>query len=444
MEEQILIVDDEQQLCVSLKKLLTAQGYNAIYSLDPVKAIELLRSEDICLVITDLKMPGMSGTELIKEIRKIHKNIPIIMVSGYASVDNVVKAMRYGATNFFKKPVRFAELIKEISNLLSAEFCHNSHYDLEKTRSAQKLISTSKLMQKRINMLKKAAPTDAPVLITGESGTGKELAAEIIHTSSQRQEKPFIKFNCAAIPEALLESELFGVNKGAFTSAVQSRPGKFEIAKGGSIFLDEIGEMSTQTQAKLLRVLQENEFQRLGSHTTQKMEARIIAATNKQLQKQIKKGKFREDLFYRLSVIHIELPSLRERREDILPLSRFFLESFNNKYSKNIKGLSRETETIFIQHDWPGNVRELKNSIERMVIFCEGDFLEPELLPEQYRKYSNESNSPALKEVSNSVNREIILETLEKCNGSRSKAAEILGITRRTLYNKIKKLKIDL
>lgn len=437
MKQQILIVDDEEQLCISLSRLLEAEGYRSRYTLDPREALSILGEEAIDLLISDLKMPGMSGTDLIKEIRRFDKEIPVIMVSGYASVDNVVKAMRYGATNFFKKPVRFREIAKEIDKLFSSGSCN---HDALSEHSPPLFITSSSTMEKQLSLLRKAAPTDAPVLITGESGTGKELAANILHSHSNRSGEPFLKINCAAIPEALLESELFGVEKGAYTDARETRSGLLEAVQKGTLFLDEVGEMSVKTQAKLLRVLQEKEFQRLGSHATKKMEARIVAATNRNLQERISTGHFREDLYYRLSVIQIELPPLRNRIEDILPLTRYFLQEFRKKYCTGVKGLSRETEQLFLRHDWPGNVRELRNSIERMVIFCEGEYLEPELLPEQYRKYTEKPDASTLESVSNSINREIILDALERSGGSRSKAAEFLGITRRTLYNKMKKL----
>lgn len=306
----ILIVDDEIQLCISLSKLLKARGYSPIYTTDTDQVLGILKGENVSLVITDLKMPGMSGIDLIRLIRTEYPELPIIMVSGYASVDNVVKAMRYGAVNFFEKPVRFSEMAVEIDQLLSKDSGTNSS-NSQKWRNSQydncesSILTFNPSMQEKLNLLKKAAPTDAPVLITGESGTGKELAASLIHTECSRSDKPFIKLNCAAIPETLLESELFGHEKGAFTDAFEARSGKFEAVGEGTLFLDEIGEISLKTQAKLLRVLQEKEFERIGSHKTRKMEGRIVAATNRKLKDRIGEGLFREDLFYRLSVIQI-------------------------------------------------------------------------------------------------------------------------------------------
>lgn len=444
----ILIVDDEIQLCISLSKLLKARGYSPIYTIDTDQVMGILKLENISLVITDLKMPGMSGIDLIRLIRTEYSELPIIMVSGYASVDNVVKAMRYGAVNFFEKPVRFSEMAVEIDQLLNNRGAANIEQD-QKWRYSQDegcesaITTFNPVMQDKLNLLKKAAPTDAPVLLTGESGTGKELAASLIHSECSRSDKPFIKLNCAAIPETLLESELFGHEKGAFTDAVEARSGKFEVVGEGTLFLDEIGEISLKTQAKLLRVLQEKEFERIGSHKTRKMQGRIVAATNRKLKDRIREGLFREDLFYRLSVIQIELPALRSRKEDVLPLARLFLSEFNQKYGKNLSGFDQETEVLFLKHDWPGNIRELKNTIERMVIFCDDEILTTEYLPDQYRNYSGEEDTIILKTASDSVSREIILDSLEKTGGNRSKAADKLGITRRTLYNKMKKLDIE-
>ncbi|MBF9014198.1 MULTISPECIES: sigma-54 dependent transcriptional regulator [unclassified Oceanispirochaeta] len=448
MIAKILIVDDEAQLCISLSKLLKARGYSPIFTTESEKVMGILKVEKVSLVITDLKMPGMSGIDLIRLIRTEYSELPIIMVSGYASVDNVVKAMRYGAVNFFEKPVRFSEMAVEIDRLLPKTVMksslknqkwQNSRYD----GSDSSILTFNPSMQEKINLLKKAAPTDAPVLITGESGTGKELAASMIHAECSRFDKPFIKLNCAAIPETLLESELFGHEKGAFTDAVEARSGKFEVVGEGTLFLDEIGEISLKTQAKLLRVLQEKEFERIGSHKTRRMEGRIVAATNRKLKDRIREGLFREDLFYRLSVIQIELPALRSRKEDILPLTRLFLSDFNQKYGKNISGFDQETEVLFLKHDWPGNIRELKNTIERMVIFCDEEIISTEFLPEQYKNYSATDKTVFLKTASNSISRDIILDALDKTGGNRSRAADYLGITRRTLYNKMKKLDIE-
>lgn len=437
MPAKVLVVDDEEQLCISLSRLLEAKQFSALYTTDPTKALDIIRGESIDLLISDLKMPGISGTDLMKSIRSFNKQLPIIMVSGYANVDNVVRAMKYGASNFFEKPVRFKDLLQEISRLIPRE--------RESTATSPRVLNYSHnpKMQEKIDMLKKAAPTDAHILVSGESGTGKEIAAETIFQSSTRSDKAFIKINCAAIPENLIESELFGYEKGAFTGASQARAGKFEIADGGTIFLDEIAELDIKVQAKLLRILQEKELQRLGSHKVKKVDVRIIAATNRDLEQQIREGLFREDLFYRLSVINIHLPPLRERKEDILPLSEIFLASFCERYKKRIHCLDSAVKQLFIGHSWPGNIRELKNCIERMVIFCERDQLGRELVPEQYRRFESEAIGQPLQRVSDSVKREIILDALEKCRGSRSRASEMLGISRRTLYNKMKKLNIE-
>lgn len=446
MANTILIIDDEVQLCISLSKLLKSKEYDILYTVDPGKVLPLLSENKIDLVITDLKMPEISGIDLIHKIRKVYSTLPIIMVSGYASVDNVVKAMRYGAINFFEKPVKFSDILKEIENLLPRVkgSVVPADENSQEAKAAVGTVSANKDMKEKITMLIKAAKTDVPILITGESGTGKELAASAIHYHSGRKSHPFMKINCAAIPDDLLESELFGYEKGAFTSADRSYSGKLEAAEGGTIFLDEIGEMSLKTQVKLLRVLQEKEYERLGSHTPRKMDVRILAATNRNLQNNIQEGKFRGELYYRLSVIHLELPPLRERSEDLLPLVRYFVSEFTSKYGKNIIKVDPEVESLFLQHSWPGNIRELRNTIERMVIFCEDDTLGLDVLPDHYRKKLSYEDIFPLRNASERISRVLILETLNKTGGNRSKTAEILGISRRTLYNKMKKLEIEI
>ena len=430
----ILIVDDEKHMCVSLSKLLGAHGFQSLYETDAQRALESLRKRTVDLVITDLKMPGMDGIRFIDAVKSMKLPVPLIMISGYASVENVVEAMRFGALNFYPKPINFPKLLEEIKSVLQVR-----KFPVQQGGA---IISENPRMQELLVVANTAAPTDAPVIITGESGTGKELFAAHIHAMSHRKDKPYVKFNCAAIPDTLLESELFGHVKGAFTDAREERQGRFEIAEGGTLFFDEIGEMSVKTQAKLLRVLQEKEFERVGSSEARRTNVRFIAASNKDLSALIRNGDFREDLYYRLSVITIEIPPLRERKEDVLPLARYFLEEFSGVYNKQIEDFSQEVISIFLHHDWPGNVRELKNTVERAVIFCTGEVLNADHLPQQYRSaIRNEDNT--LQTLHDKVTREVILEALEKTNGSRQKAAQLLNINRRTLYNKMKQLNLD-
>jgi len=435
MRFKILIIDDEIGMCVSLSKILSAQGYENIYTSDPTEVDRLLSAEDIDLIIMDVKMPGIDGISLLKSIKTRGSRIPIIMISGYASVENIVRAMKFGALNFYKKPIHIKELIAEIQRISEARCSENDG------KTVHKIITQDPKIQKLLSIVEKVAVTDVPVVITGESGTGKELFAEVIHEMSPRREGPLIKINCAAIPETLIESELFGYEKGAFTDAKNTRIGRFEEANGGSVFLDEIGEMNIKTQAKLLRVLQEKEFQRLGSNSVHKTDVRFIAASNRDFEELIANNLFREDLYYRLSVIRLEIPSLRERKGDILLLSNYFLDTFNRIYGKSIRGFTDGVIDLFMQHTWPGNVRELRNCIERAVIFTDEEMVSEESLPFQYEPMSS-PNPEMYQKIIDNVTREMILDALDKCGGVRKEAAELLNIHRKTLYNKMKKFGI--
>jgi len=433
---KILIVDDEIEMCLSLSELLKSNGFKAIYSSNPFDVQKILKNDIIDLIIMDIKMPGIDGINLMKNIKREGHSIPVIIISGYASVNNIVQAMKYGALNFYEKPVNIKSLLQEIKHLFKVKERINEDF------CEYNILTQNKKMLEIKNNIKKAAPTDASVFILGESGTGKELIANAIHYSSKRKDKPFIKINCAAIPDNLLESELFGYEQGAFTDARKDREGKFELANGGTIFFDEIGDMSISTQAKLLRVIQEKEFEKLGGNKNIKLDVRIIAATNKNIEDLISINNFREDLYYRLSIINIEVPPLRERKDDVLLLIKYFIEFFNKIYSKMIESISNEVKEKFIIHNWPGNIRELKNCIERAVIFCEKKQITIEDLPEQYRK-SNEKENNLFESAYNSISKQMILDALDKSNGIKNKAAKLLNIHRKTLYNKMKKLGIE-
>ena len=439
LKPNVLIVDDESEICISLQKLFRAHEIETDYCFEASAAYDKLQRENYSILITDLKMPGISGIDLLRKTRNMLDPPSVIIISGYASTDVVVEAMKCGSINFYEKPVPFSKLLKEVQHIIDEK----SKARQENSISSSSIITADKHMQELIAFAKKAAATDAPVIITGKSGTGKELFTNLIHEHSLRKNKPFIKVNCAAIPETLLESELFGFERGAFTDAKESHQGKFEIADGGTIFFDEIGDMSLKTQAKLLRVIQEKEFERLGSAKTRKVNVRFIAATNQDLKRKIDEGLFREDLYYRLSVILIELPSLRERISDILPIAHYYLEYFNEKYNKNITGFSDQVKYILLTHNWPGNIRELKNCIERAVIFSEREHIEVDDLPMQYHPKAI-SESSSLISLSSSVEREVVLNALQKSEGNRSRAADMLNISRKTLYLKIKKLGIEI
>ena len=436
MVPKILIVDDELEMCLSLAELLESRGYDSEYATGTRDAEAHLNRERFDLILLDIRMPDGNGVDFLNVVKNRDRSIPVIMVSAYASVENVVRAMKYGAVNFYSKPIDLPALLDEISRLFTAE---------EELRDAVPGLATltrTPSMKDLFNLIEKAAPTDAPVVITGESGTGKELAANTVHNRSQRRDAPFVKLNCAAIPESLMESELFGHERGAFTDARERRHGKFEQARGGTIFFDEIGDMNLGTQAKLLRVLQEKEFERLGGSETIAADVRVLAATNKNLRDMVRVGTFREDLYYRLSVITIELPPLRDRPDDVPVLTDFFVRMFNDRYGKSIAGVNEDTRRLFASHDWPGNIRELKNCIERAVIFCDEERIDPSDLPSQYREVdlSRRPASRSLDDATDEITRELIQDALDRAGGQKQQAAEILNIHRKTLYNKMKKL----
>ena len=436
MDYPILIIDDEVEMCLSLAEFLRSKGYATLHTTNPLDVTRILQSEKVGLIIMDIKMPEMGGIDLLKVIKTSDPSLAVIMITGYPTVENAVRAMKYGAVNFYTKPLRLPELLKEIHELAAKSL--RKQKIPQKTRHT--IISQNPDMQELLKTVHKASLTTAPVLVTGESGTGKELVAHAFHYLSPRAANPFVKVNCAALPEDLLESELFGHEKGAFTGAVKERKGRFELADTGTIFLDEIGDMSLRTQAKILRVIQDQEFERVGGTRTIRTDSRILAATNKNLEQLISSGQFREDLYYRLSVITIHLPPLRERRDDIPLLAEYFITHYNRVYDKQIRGLSEEVAWFFHTHKWPGNVRELKNCIERTVIFCEHDTIEIKNLATQYKKLIENPPTDEYDDALEGLNREIILDALERSRGIKKKAAELLNIDRRTLYNRMKKL----
>lgn len=438
MRFKILIVDDEIDICHTLSEILNKRNFETVYTTDPLKVISILQSENINLVLLDLKIPEIDGIQLLKKIKKILNNIPVIMISGHARTDDIVTAMKYGALNFYTKPLDNTKLINEINKVVKSK----------EKRSDKKIrpeiITDDNSLLKILKQAGKVALTDASIIITGESGTGKELVADYIHQNSLRKNSPFIKINCAAIPENLLESEMFGHEKGAFTDAIQLKKGQFELAENGSILLDEIGDMSLKIQAKMLRVLQEKQFTRVGGSRVIEANCRIITATNKDLGELIKRNLFREDLYYRLSIVTLHLPSLRNRKDDILLLSYHFLKSFNEIYYKNIKQINNDIKCWMLEHKWPGNIRELKNFIERAVIFSEGDTIDLSVIPDQYKSgIETENNNPLEIRYKNST-KELIIEALLKSNGKKQKAAELLNIDRKTLYRKLKKFNIEI
>jgi len=443
---RILVADDEESHRIMLRAVLQEEGYEVAVAADGPEAIRAMEQEPFDLILLDIRMPGMDGIEALMEIRKISPYVPVLMMTAYASVKTAVDALKAGAFEYLIKPLDIDELKILIETALEHYHLREENLVLKERLGDRfdfsKMIGKSRKMVELFDLLTQVAPTDATVLILGESGTGKELVANALHHNSPRASQPFIKVACAALPETLLESELFGHEKGAFTGAVARREGRFWSAHRGSIFLDEVGEMSTTTQTKLLRVLQEKEFEPLGSTRTLKVDVRVIAATHKDLEKEVREGRFREDLFYRLNVVPVSIPPLRERKEDLPSLAVHFLSLYGEKNRKELKEISPKALDLLIRYDWPGNIRELENCIERGVIVARGEVIAPVDLPPQVQALSAGKEEPGIQfplGISlQDVEKGLILKTLEDTGGNRSRAAEILGINRRTLQIKLK------
>jgi len=434
---KVLVVDDEAIVRESLRDWLIDVGYQVFTAENGPKALEIIERERLGIVIADLVMPGMDGIEMMKRAREIQPDIEVIIITAYASIPTAIAAMKEGAYDYIEKPFcpeRAELLIKKLAQHqelvvenLSLRQRLEDHYRFEN------IITKSSKMQRMIELIKVVAKSNATVLITGESGTGKELVARAIHSQSHRQSKPFVAVSCAALPESLLESELFGHEKGSFTGAYARKKGKFEFANGGTLFLDEVGEMSANIQVHLLRVLEEKEFSRVGGNEPIKVDVRVVSATNKDLRKAIEKGEFREDLYYRLNVVPIELPPLRERKEDIPLLAQHFLNKFALENKKEVSEFSPEATEFLLGYDWPGNVRELENAIERAAILAKDSLITIADLPQENMSLAR-STMPEknLREVE----KEHILDVLGETGGNYSEAARLLGITRMTLYKK--------
>ena len=446
MKSKILIVDDEPTHLKMLETVLTAEGFELQKANDGQTAIEAVEERFYDLILMDVRMSRMDGIEALKRIKEISPGIPVIIMTAYASVNTAVDALKSGAYDYLTKPLDIDELKILVQKALRHQQLEKENIFLKEQLKGRfdfsNIIGQSPMMLHLFETISLVAPSDATVLITGESGTGKEIIANAIHQNSLRREKPLIKVNCAALPETLLESELFGHKKGAFTGALKRRQGRFQLAHEGTIFLDEIAEMAPSTQAKILRVLQEREFEPLGGSSTIKVDTRVIAATNKDLKSEIQEGRFREDLYFRVNVVMLNVPPLRERREDIPLLADFFLKQYAEKNQRLIKGFTPLATDLLMRFDWPGNVRELENVTERAVIMARGDVITPDEFPETLR-----SLDPDLKKTSidlspgrslKAVEKEMILRTLEDTNGNRTHAAKILGISRRTLQLKLK------
>jgi DNA-binding NtrC family response regulator len=449
----ILIVDDEENVSKLINKVLLRENYNTYVASDGEKALKIIDKHEIDIVITDLKMPKMSGMELFHKIKEIDSSIKVIIITAFATIDTAIEALRMGAKDYITKPFNIDEIVDAVRNITQCDNDSNNdnNSEIELLKKDEKelqnyIIAESQAMKEVMDLIKQIADTRTSIILYGETGTGKELAAQAIHKLSSRNDKPFIKVNCAAIPEQLLESELFGYEKGAFTGAVGKKPGRFELADGGSIFLDEIGDIPLGTQVKLLRVLQEKEFEHLGGTKTIKVDVRIIAATNKNLYEAVKNGIFREDLYYRLNVVPIILPGLRERQEDIDVLIEHFLFRSAAISGRTPKKISTGAIEKLKNYNWPGNIRELENAIERCVVISSKNIIDVEDLPSSIRNFSLKENlegSAKLDDAIDNTEKEVIIRTLKECSGNRTKASIVLGISRRSLHRKIAKYNIE-
>ena len=445
----ILVVDDDSAHRTMLRTLLSGWGYTVTEADDGAAAMAAVEQKPFDLVLMDIRMVTVSGIEALDGIKQRNPAIPVVMMTAYSSVETAVDALKKGAYDYLTKPFDSEKLKVTLSRALEhtqlKEENRRLKEDLARQFDRQKIVGRSPAMERLMDTVAQVATSEATVLLTGESGTGKELIAEAVHFNSKRRNGPFVKINCAAITETLLESELFGHEKGAFTGADRRKQGRFQQAGGGSIFLDEVSEMSLGMQVKLLRVLQEREVTRVGGGETISIDVRIIAATNRNLQDLVQNGRFREDLYYRLNVATIRVPPLRQRQEDIPLLAQSFLERYAEQNQKPVKGFTPQAMEDLIRHDWPGNVRELMNVVERAVVLARGDYLDSDslLLTTQDLDSSafNEKGFGAVAEepTLDNVERATILKTLEATGGNKSEAARRLGITRKTLHNKLKK-----
>jgi two-component system, NtrC family, response regulator AtoC len=456
--KQVLIVDDEPNLRKILSAQLTRDGYDVLTAEDGEQGLHLLREHHIDLVITDLKMPKVDGMTLLKRALEIEAELPVVLITAHGTIDTAVEALKRGAFDFVTKPFDKDEVRQIVAKALKTRELRGADATPAPSGARFGIIGSSHGIAELYAILERVADTPTTVLITGESGTGKELVARALHEHSSRKDKPFIKVNCAAIPKELIESELFGYERGAFTGAVSSKPGRFELANGGTLFLDEIGEIPVEMQVKLLRALQESEFERVGGIKTIRIDVRLVAATNRDLKKLIAGGAFREDLSYRLNVVPIRLPALRERASDIPLLVEHFLGKFNERLKKHVGGTEQEALDLLSSYPWPGNIRELENVVERAVLFCDGPKLRAQDLPPEVRGALTAAQMPVtdadldaalasegglkehVKVAMSRLERELVGRALSQTNGNVTHAARLLKISRKGLQLKMKEL----
>jgi len=443
MIRKILIIDDELNILRSLEMILKSEGFSITKASDLKTARSIIEKDEFPFFIIDVMLPDGDGIEFIQEIRKINTNAIIIMISGHASIKMAIDATKNGADDFLEKPLSKDKLLITLNNFVKRLQIEQKYSELEKQKYENTLIGNSSALQEIKKQIEKIAPSNSKVLITGESGTGKEIIAHLIHATSKRKDKPYVKINCAAIPDELIEAELFGVEKGAYTGANTTRDGKFLLADRGTLFLDEIGDMSLNTQTKVLRVLQDGEFQRVGGIETIKTDVRIIAATNKDLTIMVKKGAFREDLYFRLHVVPISIPPLRERTEDIPELAQYFIQIFSRENNKQSLCIELPLLEKLRDYGWPGNVRELKNLIERMVIMADGKKIGLNHLPSDFMKpdfLSDFEKQESLQDFRENLESKYIEYCLEKNDNNIARVAQVLNVDRTYLYKKLKKL----
>ena len=454
--ETILIVDDEKNYLTILSAVLEDEGFEVLTALGGREALEVHKTSDLDLIVTDMKMPGMDGIELLEHIKSVDPDLPIIMMTAHGTIDKAVEAMQKGAYSYILKPFDNERLIIYVTKAISMYQVVKENRRLRDAVESQyrfgNIIGKSKKMRDIFDTIKKVAPSGATVLIEGESGTGKELVARSVHFNGPRREKPFVAVNCSALAENLLESELFGHERGAFTGAVATKKGRFELADGGTLFLDEIGELSHNLQVKLLRVLQEKVFERVGGVRTISVDIRILVATNKDLQQEMQEGRFREDLYYRLNVVHIVLPPLKVRQEDIRILVNHFIKKYasERKSAVPVTGVDQEVDRLFYDYSWPGNIRELENVIERVMILCPGEIIKVSDLPKGFK--DNVYNTLHLEGIPADaklydtlavIEKTMIERALKITNNIQSHAADLLGIGKSGLNQKIKKYNLD-
>lgn len=447
---KILVVEDDKNSLSGLLTLLQHEGYETSGAISAYEALALMDTRHYDIVLADMKLPGLGALSLIEEIRKKDSDIPVVVMTAYSSVENAVAAIKKGAEEYLTKPLDISALKRTLKNLRERQQLLKDNEALrtrlEKKQPFPEFVGSTPEMHKIFETIRDVAPSTATVLIYGETGVGKEMVAQAIHQSSKRKNGPFVVLHCAALAEGVLESELFGHDKGSFTGALYTRKGRFELAHQGTLFLDEISEMSLQVQVKLLRVVETCQFERVGGEATKEVDVRLIAATNKDLLKEVSEGRFREDLYYRINVINVNIPPLRERKADIPLLVDYFVIRYVQKNDKDIKGVSPEAMKLLKDYNWPGNVRELENTIERAVVLSKKDVIEPEHLPPNLAP-RNDSITPSLQvRIGTSlkdVEKEVIMKTLELTGGNKTDAAKLLGVSTRKIEYKVKEWKVE-